>query len=181
MADKMEWNLDGVVQDEQSITRDWQLINQIIIDGVVVKEINNVPTDFGYLTEIFRQDWGLDELGVDQVFQSCLESGAISAWHAHAITTDRLFVSSGRMKIVLYDGRSESPTFGTINQFRFGTERPAIVVVPPQVWHGIQNVSSGQSFIVNVVNHAYNYEKPDHYRLPADTDQIPFQFNSAEV
>ncbi len=177
MTDQKKWHLSGMKQDKQGITHDWDPL-QNLINGVVVKEIKNVPTGYGYLTEIFRIDWGLDNFGVDQVFQSVLEPNGFSAWHAHAITTDRLFINFGRMKIVLYDSRKDSSTYGLINEFRFGTERPAMVIVPPAVWHGIENISSSVSMLINVVDHAYQYEGPDHFRLPHDTPEIPYQFRS---
>ena len=57
---------------------------------------------------------------------------------AHERTTDRIFVTSGLVRIALYDGRVGSRTRGMINEFRFGTVRPALIVVPPQVWHGLR-------------------------------------------
>jgi dTDP-4-dehydrorhamnose 3,5-epimerase len=113
---------------------------------------------------------------VDQVFQSILEPGGISGWHAHAVTTDRLFVGAGRMRIVLYDSRKSSPTFGMLNEFRAGTARPALIVIPPQVWHAVENVSSVPALLINAVDQAYRYESPDHYRLPLETEQIPYRF-----
>ena len=171
------WTLDGVAQDEQSITKEWQLVGQNLIEGVIAREVINVQRSFGFLTEIYRGDWGLDDFGVDQVFQSVLEPGAVSAWHAHALTTDRIFINWGRMRIVLYDAREGSPTQGQLNHFVFGVTRPAMLVIPPRVWHGVQAVAkSGPSALLNVVDHAYHYEQPDHYRLPEDTDQIPYTF-----
>jgi dTDP-4-dehydrorhamnose 3,5-epimerase len=41
------------------------------------------------------------------------------------------------------------------------------------VWHAVKNVAANASTLINVVDKAYNYEAPDHYRLPADTDKIP--------
>jgi dTDP-4-dehydrorhamnose 3,5-epimerase len=102
-----------------------------------------VLKDNGTLTEIFRLDWGLDPGAVQQVFQVTLVPGALSAWHTHQLTTDRLFITHGQIKIVLFDGREDSPTRGHVNEFRFGIARPAPVVVPPRVWHGVQNISSG--------------------------------------
>ncbi len=172
------WQLNGMKQDQQGITNDWQLMQKLIHD-VVIKEVKNVPTNYGYLTEIFRQDWNLDKFGMDQVFQAVLEPGGASAWHAHAITTDRLFISYGRVRIVLYDSRKDSPTLGLVNEFRFGSERPAMLVIPPTVWHGIENIKDGPSIVTNVVDHAYHYEGPDHYRLPIDTPEIPYKFRTA--
>ncbi len=163
-------------RDARSITRDWQLVAQRLIDGVTVHEVKNVPTTYGYLTEIFRTDWGLGGAGVDQVFQSILEPGAITGWHAHRDTTDRLFISQGRVRIVLYDGRRAAPTYGTINELTFGILRPAVIVLPPQVWHAVENLASTPSVLLNVVDRAYTYEQPDHYRLALDSDQIPYRF-----
>jgi dTDP-4-dehydrorhamnose 3,5-epimerase len=171
----MSWLVDGATKDVQTITARWTPSSMRLINDVAVHEVLNVPKQHGYLTEIFRSEWG--EARVDQVFQVVLEPGAISAWHAHGETLDRLFVSSGFVRIVLYDGRQDSPTFGRINEFRFGTVRPALVVVPPRVWHGIQNVASTASTILNLVDRAYDYENPDHWRVPADSPTIPFTFS----
>jgi dTDP-4-dehydrorhamnose 3,5-epimerase len=172
-----DWSLPGMVKDKQSVTRDWQAVDQPLVDGVAVIEVKNVPTNRGYLTEIYRGDWNLERGAVDQVFQTVLEPRAISAWHSHARTTDRLFASVGQILIVLYDGRQGSPTYRRLNQFRFGTVRPALVTVPAGVWHGVQNVSNSPSVLLNLVSDAYSYEHPDHYRLPVNSKEIPFQFH----
>ncbi len=172
------WALKGMQQDDQSITKDWEMVNQDLIDGVRLQEIKNVPTNYGYLTEVYRADWKLDKSGVDQVFMSVLEPGGISAWHAHSQTTDRLFVAQGIFKIVLFDSRKDSPTYGKLNTFRLGTIKPGLLIVPPMVWHGIQNTSSTPSMLINVVDNGYDYEQPDHYRLPIDTTEIPYRFES---
>jgi dTDP-4-dehydrorhamnose 3,5-epimerase len=143
---------------------------------VKVRESRNVPKGLGVLTEIFRSDWRVDRGVVDQVFQVSLAPGEISAWHVHQFTLDRLFVSHGNIRIVLYDGRSVSRTHGRINEFQFGSFRPALVVIPAGVWHGVQNVSNEPSVILNLGDRAYSYADPDHWRLPSDSPKIPYQF-----
>ncbi|MBI3118136.1 MAG: dTDP-4-dehydrorhamnose 3,5-epimerase, partial [Candidatus Hydrogenedentes bacterium] len=73
------WLLGGATRDQQSITSDWQSSPQNFIDGVRVKEVTNVCTSYGILTEIYRSDWVLDGLGVDQVFRASLAPGRFSA------------------------------------------------------------------------------------------------------
>jgi len=171
------WLIEGAVKDSQTITARWSPAGMRLIDDVSVHEVLNVPKNTGYLTEVFRADWlrGAN-VTVDQVFQVVLEAGAISAWHAHERTLDRIFVNRGLIRVVLYDAREDSPTRGRVNEFRFGTVRPALVVVPNQVWHGIQNLASTQSSVLNLVDRAYDYGDPDHWRLPVDTPHIPFTF-----
>jgi dTDP-4-dehydrorhamnose 3,5-epimerase len=163
-------------RDHQSVTSDWQRVDQKLIEGVVVREVRAVGTGYGALTEVFRTDWGLDEQHVDQIFQTVLDPGAVSAWHAHGETTDRLFVSLGRAEIVLYDGRPDSPSSGELNRFVFGTYRPALLVVPPRVWHGVRNGTGEPVMVLNAVDRAYSYQEPDHWRLPPDTEEIPYRF-----
>lgn len=172
----MTWLIEGAVKDRQTVTASWTPSDQRLIDGVTVREIANVPKQNGYLTEIFRLDWGVDTLEIDQVFQTVLNAGAVSAWHAHETTTDRLFVSFGLIRIALYDARDDSPTRGQVNEFRFGTVRPALIVVPPHVWHGVENISAESSALLNLVDRAYDYDDPDHWRLPPDDPAIPFRF-----
>lgn len=173
-----KWLLRGATKDAQSITADWQPVQQKLIDGVVWNESRNVPTGYGYLTEIFRSEWQASSAIITQIFQAVLRPGQINAWHSHAKTTDRFFVSYGLIHVVLYDGREDSPTYGLLNEFRLGTLRPAIITIPPKVWHGIQNIHTEISIILNLVDQAYSYENPDHWRVPADTAEIPFSFST---
>ncbi len=167
--------LNGAIKREQSVTSDWSMLREPI-EGVEMKEMRSVIKQNGYLTEIYRKDWHLDQGRVDQVFQVVLNPGAIEAWHVHQQTTDRFFVSSGRVLLVLYDAREGSPTHGLINEFRMGTERPALVVVPPGIWHGVCNIGDELAVLVNLVDEAYEYESPDHWGLPVNTEQIPYCF-----
>ena len=116
-----------------------------------------------------------------QVFQVVLEPAAISAWHVHQRATDRLFANHGQLKIVLFDARAGSATERRINVFRCGTGRPMLIVVPPGVWHGVQNVGASPASLLNLPDRAYAYEAPDHWRLPADTAQVPYSFASGPV
>jgi dTDP-4-dehydrorhamnose 3,5-epimerase len=166
----------GARQDRQSVTSDWNSW-QDAIEGVRVREMKNVlKTGGDVLCEVFRRDWMLDDGEVDQVFQSVMNPRSVSAWHAHRLTTDRLFAGHGAIQIVLFDARQNSPTHGRINEFRFGAVRPALLIIPPGVFHGVRNISHEPALLLNLVNKAYQYEDPDHWRLPLDTDKIPYRF-----
>lgn len=165
----------GCRRDSQTVTAEWVRVQEPI-EGVRVREVRNVVKGNGLLTEVYRRDWGLDRGSVGQVFQVRLGIGEISAWHAHFEIRDRLFVNQGLVRIVLYDARRSSSSFGRINELRLGLERPALVVVPTGVWHGLQNLSVQPSSVLNIVDGAYSYENPDHWRLPADSPKIPYRF-----
>jgi dTDP-4-dehydrorhamnose 3,5-epimerase len=171
-----DWLLPGAARDTQTITAEWTPSSMPLIDGVQIREVRHVVKATGHLTEIFRADWCLDDRPVDQVFQVELQPGAISAWHAHDATLDRLFVTEGLGRIVLYDRRRSSPTQGLVNELRVSARRPMLVVIPPRVWHGMQNTGDAPMRVLNIVDRAYDYRSPDHWRVPHDSAEIPYRF-----
>ena len=163
-------------KDSQSVDSYWNRVGIELIAGVKVQEVKPVLTATGRLVEAYRSDWNLDDHAVGQVFYTTLKTAALSAWHVHKKTTDRLTAVSGELLIVLYDDRVNSPTYGNINEFRIGEHRPTTISVPPGVWHGVSNTHGGRSILLNCVDLGYLYDDPDHYRLPPDCSEIPYSF-----
>jgi dTDP-4-dehydrorhamnose 3,5-epimerase len=168
--------LAGAQKDPQIVTSDWQKL-QAGLDGVVVREVLHVPRDHGVITEMFRPEWDPTGLPVVHIYQSRLFPGAIGAWSCHMKSVDRLFVNQGHLKVVLFDGREESPTFGRVVELHVGDARPAFLVLPTGIWHGLQNLGSSDALVLNYPTEAYDYEDPDHWRLPYDTPEIPYQWH----
>ena len=167
--------LAGARKDGQQVTSEWQKLGASI-DGVVTREVLHVLRDHGVITENYRSDWDPTGLPVTHVYQSRLFPAAIGAWSCHERSIDRLFVNQGHVKIVLFDGRDDSPTRGQLVELHVGDARPTFLVVPPGVWHGLQNLGSTDALMLNFPTCAYDYEDPDHYRLPFDTDEIPYSW-----
>lgn len=164
-------------KDSQLVTNDWNFIYEKI-PGVAIKEVLHVPGDNGVITEIYRPEWDTTGLPVVQCYQSRLFPGTIGAWSYHAKQIDRLFVNQGYLKVVLFDGRQDSASYGLINEFRIGDSRPTFIVIPPGVWHGVQNLGTIDALMLNFPTIQYQYEDPDHYRLPHDSEQIPYSWAS---
>ena len=171
--------LPGARKDDQQVTPEWQTVQQSI-DGVIVREVLHVPRDHGVITEVFRPQWDPTGLPIVHIYQSRLFPAAIGAWSCHAKTVDRLFVNQGHLKIVLFDGREESPTFRRVMELHAGDARPAFLVIPIGVWHGLQNLGAFDALVLNCPSRPYDYEDPDHYRLPYDSPEIPYAWRTHE-
>jgi dTDP-4-dehydrorhamnose 3,5-epimerase len=163
------------IKDVAHISSDW-VLDRRLIDGVVVREIRSVVTANSVTTEICRSDWGIVDGSVKQTIHVSMRGNAISAWHQHRNRWDYIFVIGGHLRVVLYDPREESPTRGQVDVFHLSPQRPQLLAVPPSIWHGVQNLSAEVSSFVNLFNEVYDYADPDEWRLPADTEQIPFVF-----
>jgi dTDP-4-dehydrorhamnose 3,5-epimerase len=170
--------LPGAQKDKQLVDDEWQKIEQGLA-GVVAREVLHVPRDHGIITETYRPEWDPTGLPIVHVYQSRLFPGAIGAWSCHEKAVDRLFVNAGHLKVVLFDGREDSATFGRVSELFVGDARPTFLVIPPGVWHGLQNLGSTDALILNYPTNAYKYTDPDHWRLPYDTEQIPYTWKKA--
>jgi dTDP-4-dehydrorhamnose 3,5-epimerase len=169
----VDWLFTGE-QDPKTLGPDWMPIDASAIDGVVAKEIRAVPASNGCLTEIWRHEWPGHDVTMNQVFMRTLEPGTVSGWHAHTRTTDRFFCAAGSVRLSLFDGRRASPTVGKVWHRLLNEKRPVLIAVPAGVWHGVKSVGSIPALILNLVDHAYSYDSPDHWRLPPDTVKIPY-------
>ena len=167
--------MDGALKDGRVSSPDWA-IRQPPIDGVRLKESRNLLTRAGATTEQFRVDWGLSANPLQHVISIRFEPGRISAWHCHQLQTDHLSVVEGDLRVILFDGREASPSFRQVCEVRLGHLRPMTLVVPPGVWHGLQNMASTTTLALNMFDRAYDYDDPDEWRLPYNTDEIPYSF-----
>jgi dTDP-4-dehydrorhamnose 3,5-epimerase len=170
-----ESTITSAVKDEPHVTPSWDVALDLI-DGVRTRDVRNIVTANGVTTEVFREDWGIAADAVQQVIHVSLRAGAISAWHMHERKTDHLMAVGGHLRAVLYDDREGSPTRGKLNVLHLSIARPTLVVIPPGVWHGIQNLHDGESTFVNFFDLQYDYADPDDWRLPPDTSEIPYRF-----
>ncbi len=146
-----------------------------MIEGVKTKKLKVIPDERGKLMEMLRADDELfEEFG--QVYVTTAFPGVIKGWHYHKLQTDNLVPLKGEMKVVLYDSRKDSKTFGEVMEFFVGERNPMLIQVPPYVFHGFKAVGTEEAYLVNVPTKTYNYENPDEYRVPADSKEVPYSW-----
>jgi len=147
-----------------------------MIDGVIVKPLRTIPDDRGPIRHMIRSDWS-EFSGFGEVYFSYIEPKAIKAWRKHTRMTMQLAVPSGAVNIVLYDGRTDSPTFEVIQKVQLGIEAGAdysLLVVPPGIWNGFQGIAPQQSLVVNCASIPHD---PDEAKsLPPDSGQVPYSW-----
>jgi dTDP-4-dehydrorhamnose 3,5-epimerase len=147
-----------------------------MIEGVMVKKLRVIPDERGRLMEILRMD---DEMfkGFGQVYMTTANPGVVKGWHYHKKQYDNMAVVKGMMKIVLYDGRSDSATYGEVNEVFAGEHNPVLVHIPPYVYHGFKCISTEEAVVVNTPTDVYNYKDPDEFRVHPHDNDIPYEWD----
>lgn len=146
-----------------------------MIQGVRMKKLRVIPDERGRLMEILRAD---DELFIrfGQVYMTTTYPNVVKAWHKHEKQTDNIVCLLGMLKLALYDGRPNSPTYGEINQFYLGVHNPLLIQIPPGVYHGWMCVSQEEAVVINIPTETYNYESPDEQRLDPYSNEISYDW-----
>jgi dTDP-4-dehydrorhamnose 3,5-epimerase len=150
------------------------------IEGVIYRQVRPVPHEDGALVEIARAEWTELVQPIVQVHLTTTLAGRKRAWGLHQRSADRLFVVKGLVSLVIYDGRHESPTWGLVNEFKMSERNPGLVVIPPNLYHGWANIGIDEALIVNMPSVQYDYDGPDAFDLPYDSEQaaavVPFRW-----
>jgi len=146
-----------------------------MIQGVEIKQLTSHADERGYLMELLRSDDPIfTKFG--QCYVSLNYPGVVRAWHYHKKQDDHLAVVRGMCRVGLYDMREGSPTRGEVNEFYLGDHNPVLLKIPMGVVHGYKTVGVEPSLLVNFPTEVYNRQEPDEYRLPWNTEQIPFNW-----
>jgi dTDP-4-dehydrorhamnose 3,5-epimerase len=147
-----------------------------MIEGVMTKKLKVIPDERGRLMEILRTD---DEMfrKFGQVYMTTAYPGVVKGWHYHKKQYDNMAVVKGMMKIVLYDGRRDSSTYGEINEFFAGEHNPVLIHIPPFVCHGFKCISQEEAIVVNTPSEAYDYREPDEFRVHPHDNDIPYEWD----
>ena len=170
---------EELIAKHSAVDKDGNL-HASLVDGVRFRPTRPVPHEDGHVTEVARVSWELLGNPLVQVHVTTTFAGRIRAWGLHPLGTDRLFVVSGLVKLVVFDGRKDSPTLGRLNEFVVSEKNPGLLIVPPNVYHGWKNIGISEATIINMPDRMYDYEQPDALDLPWDSEAagrlIPYKW-----
>lgn len=102
----------------------------------------------------------------------------VKGWGLHKKHEDRYFVLAGEMEIVFFDTRPGSPTVNQVSNFVLSEYNRGLLNIPAGIWHANRNLGEKDVICVNFPTQPYQHDDPDKYRLPLDTDQIPYKFEN---
>jgi dTDP-4-dehydrorhamnose 3,5-epimerase len=146
------------------------------LEGVVAERAVVQADHRGTLMEAVNFDHPFWEEPVVHAYTFTVAPRRIKGWGMHKLQTDRYVVLTGQLRVVLYDGRPDSPTFHQFAEFSFADETPGFLRIPAGVWHADQNVGEAPCRVINFPTRAFDPDAPDKYRIDPASGEIPFDF-----
>ena len=163
-------------KDVQTVTPDGKDCRKLI-DGVSLRDLVLHTDERGTVCEMYDPRWGWHPDPLVFTYFYTIRPGWAKGWGQHKEHDDRYCLLKGEMKVVLYDPRPDSPTFGMVNEICISEHRRQLISIPRFVWHADENLGTDDVLVVNFPTIQYDHQSPDKYRLPLDTDQIPYKFH----
>lgn len=152
---------------------------QKLPDGVSFRDAVTHVDGRGSVVELYDPRWGWHKDPLVFAYSFTIRPGMVKGWGIHKKHDDRYFILNGEMKVVLYDDRPDSSTYRLVSEIFMSDYRRRLMSIPAGVWHADQNVGSKDVIVVNFPTIQYDHDSPDKYRLPLDTDYIPYKFDGA--
>ena len=150
-----------------------------MIEGVIAKKLKVIPDERGRLMEIMRADDEIYER-FGQVYMTTAYPGVVKGWHYHKKQSDNMAVVKGMMKIVLYDNRRDTATYGEIAEFFAGEHNPLLLHIPPYVYHGFKCISTEEAVVINIPTEVFDYQEPDEFRVHPHNNDIPYDWEKKD-
>ena len=144
------------------------------IEGVIVQPLKQIESNCGKVLHMLRNDSSLfNHFG--EIYFSEIHSGTVKAWKRHKKQTQNMAVPLGEIQLVIYDDRLMSSTNGKIAEYELGRSgHYKLVHIPPMLWYGFHALGNQSSMIANCTDRPHDPEEIEC--LPADSDQIPYQW-----
>jgi dTDP-4-dehydrorhamnose 3,5-epimerase len=151
------------------------------IAGVVVTPLPAHRDSRGWLMELYREDQTDAGPLPAMAYASMTLPGVSRGPHEHAWQTDRFcFFGPSDFMIVLWDNRTNSPTFNHRMKLIVGQSAPSQITVPNGVVHGYRNIGAESGLILNLPDQLYRGpckgSEVDEIRHEQDPDS-PFHLN----
>jgi dTDP-4-dehydrorhamnose 3,5-epimerase len=143
------------------------------IDGLLRIPLQRIPDERGTIMHMLRAD-DPHFLQFGELYFTTVYEGVVKGWHKHHEMTLNYACVFGRIKVVVYDDRPESPTGGTVEEIFLGPDDHSLVVIPPELWTGFKGMTGPFAIVANCCTHTHDPGRTT--RLDPFDNAIPYDW-----
>ena len=122
-----------------------------IIEGVLLTPLKQIHNPKGDVFHAMKQsDAGFSGFG--EAYFSTIHYNDIKPWKKHLRMTLNFVVPLGSIRIVIYDDRPNSPTYGSFFDVTLGTDNYQRITIPPDLWVAFSGAGKDYNLLLNLAN-----------------------------
>jgi dTDP-4-dehydrorhamnose 3,5-epimerase len=143
------------------------------IDGLLRIPLRRIPDERGTIMHMLRAD-DPHFLQFGEMYFTSVYEGIVKGWHKHREMTLNYACVFGRIKLVVYDDRPDSPTEGAVEELFLGPDDHSLVVIPPELWSGFKGMSRPFAIVANCCTHTHDPSRTT--RVDPFDNTIPYDW-----
>lgn len=144
-----------------------------MIEGIKIVPLKQILDERGKIMHMLRCDAPhFEQFG--EIYFSVIHPGAIKGWHIHKRMTLNYAVVFGKIKLVLYDGRENSPTRNELMEIFTAPDNYQLVAIPPNVWNGYKGIGETISIVANCAT--LPHDPGEMERISPFDSRIPYDW-----
>lgn len=148
-------------------------MDNITIEGVRLSPLKEIEGEAGSVLHCLKaSDDSFESFG--EAYFSTVNHQAKKGWKKHTKMLMNLTVPVGKIRFVLFDDRTESPTQGNFWEVTLSRENYQRLTVPAGIFMAFQGLAEGENLLINVasiehdpqeaINLAIDDEKFEEYK-----------------
>ena len=143
------------------------------IEGIKITPLKIIKDHRGSVMHMLRNDNEVFEK-FGEIYFSTIFENKIKAWHLHKEATLNQACIFGQVKLVLFDERKSSKTFGEYQELFLSLENYSLITIPPNIWNGFKGLNKENSIIANCLNLPHN--EKEMVRLEIDDKRFNYKW-----
>lgn len=151
-----------------------ELNNKNYIEGVKLTNLKQIVDKRGAVFHIMRNDSdSFSKFG--EAYISKVNSGITKGWKFHYKMIQNFTVVFGKMKIVLFDNRTESKTKGFINEFILDDLANYYrLTIPKNIWYSFKSLNTDFTLLLNIADLVHDSLESKNLELNNET--VPYKW-----
>ena len=145
------------------------------IDGVLITPLKIIKDDRGAVLHMININ-SADFEKFGECYFSEINPNVVKGWKKHLHQTQNLTVPIGEIKLVIFDPRINSKSFGKIDEIILSRENNYIRVrIPNKLWYGFQCIGDKPALIANCAD--LPHDPDDNIIIELDNNSIPYEWS----
>ena len=135
------------------------------IKDVIITKLKIIKDERGSVMHMMRNDSNIFK-SFGEIYFSTIFKNSIKAWHLHKEATLNYACIKGRVKLVLFDDRTQSSSKGVYEEIILSPQNYFLITIPPNIWNGFKGLDEEESIIANCLNLPHNEKemvREDHF------------------
>lgn len=136
-----------------------------MIEGVQIHDLKQISLPKGDLWHACKStDEGF--VGFGEVYFTQVNKGEVKGWKRHNHYQLNLVVLQGKVRFVIYDGRTDSKTYGELVEITLSPkDYYKRLTVPAGVWMAFQGIDDGVNMLMDLIPEPHDSTEADTKEL----------------